>query len=352
MKKKVLFLLAIFVVIASLSAFSSAKAEEFAGPTEANKAPTEIKVGLVPNSAALSGCITPCNAIMEIAPRYGWETQIFDGRGNPADQNKAILDAISWGADVIAVVSGDPLVLQQGLAAAYAAGIPIISGSNGTDDPNPKPDLDEGQFDYLYDVAPGYFNLGKKMADWMAADSGGDGVVKFFDCPGVSSVALFLEGMQEQFTQHPDMKIDPEVTNFTFDQLGEALDRIVLGYVQTHPDVEYIYMPWDGSALTVIEALDTAGYTDVKVVSVLGTSDFISLIRRGTPAAATAAYDSYYMGYAMADQFIRVLNNKDLFSPHDENLPLQIIDKTNLPAEGSDWVPDYDYKEAFYKLWD
>lgn len=350
MKNKVLFILAIGVLISAM--ILPVSAEEFSGPSEANKAPTGIKVALVPNSAALSGCITPCNAIQEIAPRYGWTTQIFDGRGTPVDQNKAILDAISWGPDVIVVISGDPIVLQQGLAAAYKAGIPIVSGSNGTDDPNPKPDLDEGQFDYLYDVAPGYVNLGKKMADWIIEDSGGDGVVKLFDCPGVSSVALFLQGLQEEFATSSTIKVDPEVTNFTFDQLGEALDRIVLGYVQTHPDVEYIYMPWDGSALSVIEALDTAGYSDVKVVSVLGTSDFISLIRRGTPGAATAAYDSYYMGYAIADQFIRILNGSDLFTPHDENLPLEIIDKTNLPSEGSDWVPDYDYKSEFYSLWD
>ena len=63
------------------------------------------------------------------------------------------------------------------------------------------------------------------------------------------------------------------------------------------------------------------------------------------------AFDNAYMGYAMVDQAIRVLNKQPLFEPHDEGTPYQILDKTNLPPEGQDWATKSDYKERFLKLW-
>jgi ABC-type sugar transport system substrate-binding protein len=127
---------------------------------------------------------------------------------------------------------------------------------------------------------------------------------------------------------------------------------MIIGYIQTHPKVEYVYIPFDPAALSVVEALDTAGFTNIKVCSVLGIPEMLSLIRRGTAAASTAAYDSYYMGYACADQAIRILNGEQLWTPRGENVPLGIVDASNVPPEGKEWTPVFDYKAAYYSLWD
>jgi hypothetical protein len=66
---------------------------------------------------------------------------------------------------------------------------------------------------------------------------------------------------------------------------------------------------------------------------------------------ADAAYENEYMGWAMADQIIRTLNKQPLFDPHGENLPFTVLDKTNLPSPGSDWVANFDYKSKFLSLW-
>lgn len=332
------------------SATSQAPAQGFQGPTEKAKAPTGIKVAIVSSDASLSGCIVPANAIEEVGKRYKWQTQIFDGKGTPAQENAAILNAISWGPKVIATVSLDQRSVQQGLTAAKKAGIIIVSGSNGTDDPNPKEKLDPGQLDFPYDVGPNYVGLGNAMAEWMQKDSGGSGGVVVFSCPGVASVDLFQQGLLAGLAK-TTLKVDPNLQTFTFDQLGDTLNGMVTSYVTAHPDVKYVFIPFDPAALGPVAALDTAG-SDVKVCSVLGTTEMVELIRQGTTAACTAAYDSTYLGYAEADQFIRLLDGQQLFTPHGENLPYAMVDKNSLPAKGSAWVPSYDYKSAFYALWD
>ena len=70
--------------------------------------------------------------------------------------------------DLAGCEKSDP---EQGIQAANTAGIPIVSGSNGTDDPNPRLNLEkEGLVDFLYDVGPDYRALGTAMAEWMESD--------------------------------------------------------------------------------------------------------------------------------------------------------------------------------------
>ncbi len=324
---------------------------EFQGPDEKATAPHGIKVALVPAQASLSGCIVPCETIEKIGERYDWKIQMFDGKGTPDEENTAIMNAISWEADIIITISLDARSVQQGIQAANQAGIPIVSGSNGTDDPNPRLNLeDEGLVDFLYDVGPDYKGLGEAMADWMKENSEG-GKVVIYSCPGSFSVECFEDGLLAGLDEN-GLDYDKELQKFTFEQMGDELNRMVIGYITANPETEYVFLPFDPAAVSVTEALESAGITDVKVCGVLGNEEMISLIRQGTVAAATAAYDNVYLGFATADQAIRVLNGQELAEPRGENLPYAIVDATNLPEEGLAWSPNMDYESKYYELWD
>lgn len=325
---------------------------EFEGPTVKTKAPTDIKIALVPAQASLSGCIVPCEAIEEIGDRYDWEIQIFDGAGTPDGQNSAIMNAAAWGAEVIVAISLDARSVQQGIKAANDAKIPIVSASNGTDEPNPRLNLEqEGLLDFVFDVGPDYYRLGETMTQWMEQNSDESGKVVVYSCPGSKSVEYFEEGLLKSL-ENTSLIMEEDVQRFTFEQLGDELNRKVIGYLTSYPDTEYVFLPFDPAAVSVTEGLETAGFSEVKVLGVLGNEEMISLIRQGTVATATAAYDNVYLGYAVVDQVIRLLNGQKLASPRGENIPFDIIDSTNLPKEQQAWSPNMDYKSQYYSLWD
>lgn len=329
---------------------SAAYQEGFQGPTDSITPPESLKIAYVAQDAANTGSSVPYDAITEICNKLGYTLQLFDGRGTVEEQNTGIIDAVSWDADVIVCASCQESSVQQGIMAAYDAGIPIVGVSNGTDDPNPKADLAEGQMTYLFDVGPYYYGLGQESAEWVYNDSNGEGKVVVFDNDSVDSVVMHSTGMREGFDE---LGIEYEVVEFSIEQVGDALNRMVTGYVQSHPDVEYVSVIADPFTLGVVQALDAAGLTNVKVISVLGSVEYCALIRQGSTAAATAAYDSYYMGYATMDQVFRYLDGGEeaLWAPHGENVPMAMVDSTNLPAEGEAWAPDYDYVSAYYALW-
>ena len=321
-------------------------AGEYEGPTAPSKAPEDFKLAVIMGHASMSGASIPADAMVEIANHFGWEVQTWDGAGSPDVQNPAIMSAIAWGADAILTSCIRANTVQTGLKAAAEAGIPAGSCSVGTDTPNP---VITAEYDYVYDIGASYHKMGYALAEWIYSHTEASGKVACWDFEGEYSIDNTRKGLYDGFKE---MGVEyDEVGYFTFDQLGDQLNRQVTSYLTNHPDTEFIFFPFDPAAVPVSEALELAGYTDVKVIGVLGNIEMCALISQDTVASATAAYDNTYLGYACVDQMIRHINGDPLFEPRGENTPYAVIDIDNVPEEGA-WEPSFDYKAKYYALWE
>lgn len=184
------------------------------------------------------------------------------GGGMPDVQNQCIMNAITWGADIIYTTSFLASTVQQGIKAAQNAGIPIVSGSNGTDWPNPKIDV---AYDFLFDVGPDYVLMGRAMAEWMSANSDGSGEVAVFGSPGAYSLIYFEEGLLAGLDAASNLTYNG-VTEFTLDQTSDPVNRMVIDHLTNNPNTEYVFMPFDPAAVSTVEALEVAGFEDVPFV--------------------------------------------------------------------------------------
>ena len=324
---------------------------QFEGPTEKTGAPPQgIKIAVIPSDGTLAGCTLPCYGVMDAVEHIdGWESQYFDGGGDASSQNAAILSAISWGADVIVCIAIDPRNVQQGIQEAKNNDILICCGSNGIMDPNPELELEEGQVNFEFDVAPNYYEIGVQIASWIINDCNNDGsIVVFGDQEFPSNMAVEV-GLLDAL-HASDMEVS-DVQYFTGSEVGDTLNRQLVSYLTEHPETEYVFSPFDPAAASMVEGLNQAGMTEVKLVSILGISQNIELIRAGDIQCADGVYDNTYMGWAIVDQCIRYLNGKDLAQPMGENLPYGMVDADNLPPEGESWTADFDYQSEFLSLW-
>lgn len=328
-----------------------AHADEFRGPTEPAKPVAGKKVTIVTCFSILNGCVAPARGFQEAAEKLGWKVTVLDGKGNAKDQNAAMLDAVSSGADAIVNLAIDAKLVQLGLNAAKNAGIVAVSGSNGIDTPNPVYTPEEGALTYAFDVGPDYAAVGRKTAEWIIEDSNGTADIAVFSAKEFPSVTAFQAGLLEGLKKCEKCKVS-EPQHFASSQVGDVLGQRTVAYVQSNPDTQYIFSPFDSAAAVQVKALQLANLGDqVKVVSVLGDQQNQNFIRTGRTQVASAAYDNRYMGFAIADQLVRHFNNQPLFEPHGENMPFMVIDKDNLPAPGKDWQADFDYAQKFYDLW-
>ena len=340
-------------IIAGGIAASAANGQEFSGPTEPAKAPAGLDVTVITCFSVLHGCVAPADAIAEIGSELGWNVTVLDGGGNARQQNSAMLDAVSSGADAIINIAIDPNLVQLGLGAAQEAGIPVASGSNGIDTPNTEAVLAaaDGKLTYAFDVGPHYADLGRATAEWIIKDSGGSANIAVFTAPEFPSVLALQAGLLDGLASCADCVVS-ELQSFASSQVGNTLGQQTVGYVRSNPQTNYLFSPFDPAAADQVTALQLAGLGEqVKVVSVLGNQQNVDFIRSGRIQAADAAYDNRYMGFAIVDQLIRLLNDQDLAEPRGENLPFVVLDASNLPDAGQDWKAENGYEEQFYALW-
>ena len=105
---------------------AAAADQTFQGPTEAAKAPKDVKLAIVSCSASLKGCQIPSDTAAEVAKGLGWQVAMFDGKANPKTQASAMLDALAWGANVIIAefdrLSQHPAAAERGEEAERRSG--------------------------------------------------------------------------------------------------------------------------------------------------------------------------------------------------------------------------------------
>jgi ribose transport system substrate-binding protein len=336
---------------AALNSARSMVPASFSGPTTPAKAPAGIKIAAITCYSILEGCVIPAEGITKAAAAVGWEARTFDGGGTPTTQNSQILNAVSWGANVIALIAITPSAVQTGLQAAQKSGALIVSGSSGLSTPNAMVTPPVGQIWPAFDVSPDYKSLGEHLAQWIIADSEGKANVGVFGDKEFESINAQETGFVPALKACTTCTTS-DVMYFSATQIASSLGPQTVNYVRTHPDVDYLYSAFDPPAAAQIQALQTAGLgKNVKIVSALGNAQNLKFIRAGQVQVADAAYDNTYMGFAIVDQSIRLLNKQKLIEPLGEGLPFQVLDKSNLPNTETSWVAPYDYQSKFIALW-
>jgi ribose transport system substrate-binding protein len=335
----------------TLTSASEMIPSHYEGPTTPAKAPPGIKIAAITCYSILEGCVIPAEGIAKAAADIGWTERTYDGGGTPTTQNAQILNAVSWGAKVIALIAITPSAVQTGLEAAKNAGALIISGSSGLNSPNPTVQAPAGDTWPAFDVSPDYVKLGQNLGDWIIADSGGKANVAVYGDKEFDSINDQQAGIVPALQSCKTCTVSP-VMYFSATQISSALGPEVVSYLRTHPSVNYIYGAYDPPTVAMITAIQNAGLAhQVQIASVLGNSQNLHLVAGGQVEAADAAYDNTYMGFAMVDQSIRMLDHMPLFQPLGENLPFQVLTKNNLPSDLNSWTAPFNYQAQFVKLW-
>jgi ribose transport system substrate-binding protein len=324
---------------------------KYEGPTEPAPAKPGTKIAAISCAQTLQGCVNIAAGIEEAAKAAGITAKTFDGQGETTTQNKQILAAIAWGADAIILEAIDPSTVQTGLAAADKAGIVIGAAVNGTNSPNETKEPPPGTIWTQFDVGIDYKLAGEYEANWIVADSEGKANTVVYGTKEFPALPPQTEGVMKVLEECEECTTDGPIEILAAN-IATSLGEEVVGYLRTHPDVEYVFCPYDPAAPAMVTAIETAGLGDqVKLVSLLGNEQNLEFIRNEEVQAADGSYDETYIGYAAVDQSLRLLDGQKPFEPQGENIPFQLVDASNLPEAGSSFQSPYEYKSEYEALW-
>jgi ribose transport system substrate-binding protein len=283
----------------------------------------------------------------EALKAYGVDLTIFDGKGQQSEFERGMDRAIADGADVIVLLGIDPASLSAKVAEAKDRGIPVLVGSNGVVG---KPDTPG----VVGAVTLNHVAVGADLANWMVADAGGKSFhAVMFTHPGVLGLDPLVGSVKDNLSKLcGDCELKVESVPFT--QLN-TLPQLVQNDIQRDPELKYAMSVYDFELLSLVTGVQQAGAADqVKLGSFNATQGVMQAMAKGSAIAADVGNPNDWVGYALADQIMRVLAGVE--PVEDEMVPLRLFTPDNLgdiDVNGSEasWYGDVDFKAGYQKLW-
>ena len=203
---------------------------------------------------------------------------------DPQGELEALQKATAAKPNGILVSVADVSVLQPGIDAATAAGVPVITV-----------DSDAAGSHRLFFIGTNNLEAGRLGGRRLVERLGGKGNVVFFTIEGQPNVEERLKGFKDVLLSRPDIKI-VDVVDIKSDP-RTAFDKAQMYLAGTGPKrVDAFVCLESASGKPVADAIQRAGVTDRVLIAWDASQDTLKSIKAGT-IDATIAQKPYTMGY-------------------------------------------------------
>lgn len=295
-------------------------------------------------------CAGMGDAVQEAAQILGMKFTRVDLGATPDTVAQAWDQAVRDHPDSIVGTGFPPELYSEQIATLSAAGVPYIAvGFSNCDTLRDPCSGDPSGITVNYFGKPDMDVIGALMADYVIADSGATGNAVFFHIPDfnlhVPELAAFEAEMASGCSECSADAVPAQVLD-----IGTQIPQAVVGYVQAHPDTNYVVMAFGDMAIGVPEALAAAGLEGkVKIVSMASGAAGFNYIKSGQGQVVDFGYPNVFVGWLAVDAIARVLGGQE---PSGNPLPRQMIEVDDLDFDvNGDWPGVADFKEQFKALW-
>jgi len=256
----------------------------------------DVKIGIIPMSTAgVTNKMTQkalddiCNFFTNVTYTH------FDPAYDPNNQVNMINECITQGYDAIIIEAADPVLTSDPIAAAEAAGIPVITMN-----------LNCEAVHTLYIYGDDYHS-GEMAAQVLAEATGEQGVAIGIDGPAEQEqtnrhVAGFRDYIEANY---PNITFAEQY--FTAGFQKEVANQNMTAALQNYPDINMVFCMSDDLADGAIQAIKAAGKEDqIKVYGAMGYPDALVRIRDGEQFGSfySDAYIEYQTAMYMALYYI------------------------------------------------
>jgi ribose transport system substrate-binding protein len=278
------------------------------------------------------GCVQDADAVKAAGEKLGWSTTVVNGKGDPTVWNSAVQSAVAGKADGIVLAAISPAIVKGAVAEAEKAGIPVLATLSGP----PADAL----------VLPDGKTGGTMMANFLTADSGGGADVLILNAPEFQDPAERNEILEQQL-EETCAGCTQEVATFSFGTMAEKLSGQVSSALQADPNIDYVVAPFDAAEPFVIQGINAAGRTEVKLGTFEGDPKAMEDIGQG-PHAADVATPNEWVGWTAVDDLARLMLGEKI--TRVTNVPVRLFTESNA-GEAAGWKGDLDFEAEYLKLW-
>ena len=266
------------------------------------------------------------------AEKLHWQVILKDGQSNPALIATMLPELVNENVGAVITKAMDATLIGDGLKAAKAKNIPVISTAievdpNGKDQfaANYRPPsypLGVALSDYLINKDPKVIAVGQTISVVFGADQ---------LVVGAKDELIKKGGAMEAIA-------DVDITNL-INSFGQTAGDLGLG----HPKATALISCCDFAPPIDIPALKAVNRTDMLLLTRYGNESTLAALRAGAPIV-TAVNHTDLSNFEAIDALAAYFANKTPIpaTPNHPATEIKVIDKSNVPATGSVWSFDAD----------
>lgn len=290
----------------------------------------------------------------EAAAAAGVQLVQYTNQGQPNQWIQGIQSGIAQKADLIVLEgSPDPKLLGPQIAAAKAAGIPVVSTHlyDQTYAPTALKDLP----DLAALVPANHYQAGTLMADYAIVHSAGRVNAFFVASNEVQPSAGIAKAFSDELALRCPQTCNANVVNIPITDWATKVPTAVQTALIKDPSINYAVPVFDGMTPNLVTGINQAGKQGkVNIVAYNGTASVLQMIQRKDLVVADIGEPLEWLGWANIDQALRVLTGTPPLE--SEKTPLRLFDASNVAEAGSpanqlDGYGNADFKSGYKKLW-
>lgn len=305
-----------------------------------------LKIGYIASNMGADSNVAAYEGMMDYANREGWEVELLNCEGDISKWSPMITAFVSKGVDAIALCCSEKSLIEEGVAAATKAGIPVFL----QDTENIGETIINGTSNCW---AMGAL-LASQVVDRIRQMKPEGGNVAIIGMPDLYVHRQREEMMKAVFNspENPDIKILAVEACSASDWPTRPYEITKSWITQYGDDLDAIIGTWDGIGWGVSRAILDSGMTkdNIFTMSIDGSDQTYDLIRRGDPFVGVIAQHFYGWSIVVGDAIKAVLvEGKDpaevLPTSKTVYVPYKWIDATNVPEPGKG--VEFEFKSIF-----
>ncbi|WBU37469.1 sugar ABC transporter substrate-binding protein [Homoserinibacter sp. YIM 151385] len=301
--------------VALVAAVALAACSSGATPGETTGDDGEKTLGIVAyignnaiNQQAIRGATT-------VAEENGWTVKVTDTQGSADEANATMSSYANQGVDGILVLVFASTAIGQGLQAAKAAGVPVISWGGGEADGIVATTSNEA--------------VGKASADALVEEMGDEGdLLALTFHPG----KLCLDHQNEFDAAVAETELDITYNEVVVPGQQQSATNFTAAWLTNHPEGQGnygIWTCWDEPMEGITAALKQAGRTDVKTFSTNGSAPGILDVQSGE-VTSVVWQPSEDEGAALMETLIEAIEAGDSWEPEVLKIDGVVVDASNV----------------------
>jgi ribose transport system substrate-binding protein len=300
--------------------------------------PTGKKIDFI--DCGIPSCTDVGKSLKSAAAVLGWSFKSIPASTDPAGAQKGFETAIQDHPDGVAYTGLAAASISKQLAQLQSAKIPVATCC--TTDPI------SGGITNIARRAPSSALSGKIASAFVIANSQGKANTLYVDLPVFPIYKPYRESFASNYKQYCS-SCGLSTLALPATAIGKDAPQRIASYLQSHPDINYVFVVNDGLSLGLPAALKSAGLGGkVKFVGSDPSPGNLAAIAAGEELATIPAATKEF-GWYLADILGRAFVGAK--QPDVSSLEVTLWTKDNLPSTEDVVALNPNYESQFKKLW-